>query len=87
LVVDVALINITQKGDYKLEAEKLVLTTKDVEVPGLSPALLEKAKSNPEFSKPKSIDIKFNSADEVTLSNFPGATGASAVTITLKRNK
>lgn len=81
-------LNITQKGEYKLDADKLTLTSKDIVMPGLSPALLEQAKKSPEFSKPKVVDIKFASDDEFSLSNFPGTSGAGATQgITFKRVK
>ncbi len=78
----------TAKGDYKLAEGKLSLTTKDFDAPTLPPALVQKAKASPDFGKPKDLNIKFVSDDEISLSGLQaaGAPG-QAHDLTLKRVK
>lgn len=75
------------KGDYKLAGEKLTLTTKDVEIPGLPPALVAKAKQMPDFGKPKDTTIKFVNDDEVSISGLAATGAAPAQALTLTRVK
>ena len=77
---------LTSSGDYALTGERLRMTTKDVQAPGLSPDLLAKLKADPTFGKPQEVAAKFASDDELSLSGFPG-TGSSAGAVTLKRVK
>ena len=86
LSAKVAQFQLTQKGDYKLDDKKLVLTTKDIEAPGLPASAIEMAKKSPKFSQPQSIDIKFDTDDQITLSGFPGAPAGSKP-LTLTRSK
>lgn len=83
-----AQFGVTAKGDYKLDGEKLSLTTKDIDAPGLPPALLAKAKQSPDFSKPKDVTVKFTGDDEVSMSGLQanGAPGQEHA-LTLKRVK
>ena len=81
-------MGMTAKGAYKLTGDKLSLTIKDLDMPGLPPAVLAQAKSSPEFSKPQEVAVKFVSDDELSMSGVPGAGGKGAgQAITLKRAK
>lgn len=80
IAIKAGIINMTAKGDYKLNGDTLTLTMKDLDMPGLSPDMIAKAKSMPgsNFGKPQDLKVQFPSADELTLSGGSGAMGALA---------
>jgi hypothetical protein len=78
---------LSQTGDYKLDGEKLTMTPKDINVSGLPAAALTTIKSQAKLGTAKTVDIKFVSEDEVTLSGAPTPGGSDNQAVTLKRVK
>lgn len=81
-------MTITAGGDYKLDGDKLTVTTKSFDAPGLPPALLAQAKKSPDFGKPRDMTLKFASDDQIDLSGIQmGAVAAGPQSVSLKRVK
>ncbi len=87
LAAKVGQYTMSQTGDYKLEAEKLTMTPKDINVSGLPAAAMTQIKSQAKLGTPKTVDIKFVSDDEISLSGSPTPGGSDNQSVTLKRVK
>ncbi len=78
---------LTQTGDYKLDGGKLTMTPKDINVVGLPAAALAQIKAQSKLGTSKTVDIKFVSDDEASLSGAPTPGGGDNQSVTLKRVK